>query len=154
MSMSRIFIRNIPTKTREPELEQTFAKAGRITDIVLKVNFAFIQYENDKQAMEALRMFNDFNFNGNKLSIEIAKTRTEKLAERWNEKCFKCGDFGHWAKDCKVYKRQKRQEKRKFKRTRRSPKRSFSRSLSNSELSSRSRSRSRSKSHRKRSTSK
>jgi len=143
--MSRIFIRNIPTKTREVELESTFSKAGKITDIVLKTNFAFIQYESEKQALEALKLFSDFSYNGNKLSIEVAKTRTEKLAERLNEKCFKCGDFGHWAKDCKIFKRQKRQEKRKFRRIRKSPKRSFSRSLSKSLSPSRSQSRSRSR---------
>ncbi len=138
--MSRIFIRNIPSKTRENELELTFSKAGKITDIVMKTNFAFIQYENEKQAYEALELFNDYLFNGNKLSIEVAKTRTEKLAERMNEKCFKCGDYGHWAKDCKVYKRQKRYERRRFRRIRKSPKRSFSRSLSRSFSRDRSRS--------------
>jgi RNA recognition motif-containing protein len=140
--MSRIFVRNIPTKTREAELESTFSKSGKITDIVLKTNFAFIQYETEKQALEALKQFHEYTFNGNILTIEIAKTRTEKLAERMNEKCFKCGDYGHWAKDCKIFKRQKREEKRKFRRIRKSPKRSFSRSLSNSLSRSLSRSRS------------
>ena len=85
----------------------------------------------------------------------MAKTRTEKLAERMNEKCFKCGEYGHWAKDCKFFKIRDKEEKRKFKRLRRSPKRSFSRSLSydsneyNSKSRSRSRSRSRSKTKQK-----
>ncbi len=142
--MSRIFVRNIPSKIKESDLESQFSKAGKITDLVLKTNFAFIQYEDERQALDALRQFHDTSIHGNKLVVELAKTRTEKLAERMNEKCFKCGDFGHWAKDCKVHKRQKRQESRKFHKIRRSPKRSFSRSLSRgSESRSRSRSRSR-----------
>lgn len=142
--MSRIFVRNIPSKIKEGDLESQFSKAGKITDLVLKTNFAFIQYEDERQALEALRQFHETSIHGNKLVVELAKTRTEKLAERMNEKCFKCGDFGHWAKDCKVHKRQKRQESRKFHKIRRSPKRSFSRSLSRGSVS-RSRSRSRSK---------
>jgi RNA recognition motif-containing protein len=138
--MSRIFIRNIPLKVKESELEDLFGKAGKIVNTVLKTNFAFIQYENEKEANESLRLFHDYNIYGNKLVVEIAKSRTEKLAERMNEKCFKCSEFGHWAKDCKAARRERRAEKRKFKRIRKSPKRSFSRSLSNS---SRSRSRSR-----------
>jgi arginine/serine-rich splicing factor 7 len=149
--MSRIFVRNIPTKLKQSELEFQFSKVGKITDLVLKTNFAFIQYGEEKQALEALRLFHDTSLQGNKLVVELAKTRTEKLAERLNEKCFKCGDFGHWAKDCKIQKRQKRQEKRKFSRIRRSPKRSFSRSLSRSSSSSRSRSRSRNNRSRSRS---
>lgn len=141
--MSRIFVRNVPTKMKEEELMNHFSKAGKISECILKTNFAFIQFEDEKQALDALKIFNEVNLNGNKLSVELAKSRTEKMAERMNEKCFKCGDFGHWAKDCKTFKRQKRQEKRKFNKIRKSPKRSFSRSLSNSS-NSRSRSRSRS----------
>ncbi len=138
--MSRIFIRNIPLKVKENELEDLFSKAGKILNTVLKTNFAFIQFESERDAIESLRLFNDYSIYGNNLVVEIAKSRTEKLAERMNEKCFKCSEFGHWAKDCKAAKRERRAEKRRFKRIRRSPKRSFSRSLS---ASSRSRSRSR-----------
>lgn len=139
--MSRIFVRNVPTKVKQSDLENLFSKAGKISDIVLKTNFAFIQFEQEKEAYEALRLFSEYTLAGNQLSVEIAKSRTEKMAERLNEKCFKCGDMGHWAKDCKVVKKEKREKKRKFVKTRRSPKRSFSRSFSES---SRSRSRSRS----------
>jgi RNA recognition motif-containing protein len=144
--MSRIFVRNIPTKAKESDIEPIFGQAGKIEDVVMKTNFAFIQYETKTQAFEAIKLFNDYNMLGSKLSVELAKTRSEKLAERMNEKCFKCGSYGHWAKDCKTMKRQKRHEKRKFKKIRKSPERSFSRSLSNSSGSkSRSRSRSRSR---------
>jgi RNA recognition motif-containing protein len=138
--MSRIFIRNIPNKVKESDLESLFSRAGKIVNTVLKTNFAFIQFETEREANESLKLFNEYNIYGNKLAVELAKSRIEKLAERMNEKCFKCGDFGHWAKDCKAAKLHRREERRKFKRIRKSPKRSFSRSLSNY---SRSRSRSR-----------
>jgi arginine/serine-rich splicing factor 7 len=144
--MSRIFVRNIPAKVTQGELENIFKSIGKVNDIILKTNFAFIQYEQEKDAYEALKSLNDYSLSGNKLIVELAKSRYEKLAERMNEKCFKCGEFGHWAKDCKTLKRQRREEKRKFKRMRKSPKRSFSRSLSKGDSrSSRSRSRSRSR---------
>jgi arginine/serine-rich splicing factor 7 len=140
--MSRIFVRNIPTRTKQSEIEDLFKKIGKITDIVLKQNFAFIQYSHEHEAVQAVNKFNDFNMNGNKILVELAKTRTEKLAERMNEKCFKCGEYGHWAKDCKLFKYKAKEEKRKFKRVRRSPKRSFSRSMSYDSYESKSGSRS------------
>jgi RNA recognition motif-containing protein len=138
--MYKVFIRNIPYKAKENDIETLFNKVGKVTDVILKTNYAFIGYDSDREATESIKMFNDYLFMGQKLSVETAKTRTEKLAERMNEKCYKCGEFGHWAVNCKSIKKQKREEKRKFKKIRKSPKRSFSRSLSNS---SRSRSRSR-----------
>ena len=128
--MSRVFVRNIPSKTKQFDVEDLFKKAGKITDIVLKQNFAFIQYNNDYEANQAVAAYNDYYMNGNRISVELAKSRTEKLAERISEKCFKCLDYGHWAKDCKLVKIKVKEEKRKFRRIRRSPRRSFSRSLS------------------------
>lgn len=138
--MSRIFIRNIPTKTRQQEIEDLFKKEGKIIDIVLKQNFAFIQYSHENEAIQAVNKFNDYNMNGNRILVELAKSRTEKLAERINEKCFKCGEYGHWVKDCKSIKNKVKEEKRKFKMIRRSPKRSFSRSMSYDSYDSKSRS--------------
>jgi RNA recognition motif-containing protein len=140
--MSKVFVRNIPIKAKESDFESLFSKAGQVTEVVMKPNYVFVGYDTERESMEAIKQFHDYTFMGHKLSVEAAKSRTEKLAERMNEKCFKCGDFGHWAISCKSIRRQKREEKRKFKKVRKSPKRSFSRSLSNS---SRSRSRSRSR---------
>jgi arginine/serine-rich splicing factor 7 len=140
--MSRIFVKNIPSRTKESDLRGLFSKYGNIVDLVLKTNFAFIQYENEKEANSALKNLNDYNLMGNKINVESAKSRVEKMAERINEKCFKCGEFGHWAKDCKLVRREKREKTRKYTKTRKSPKRSFSRSFSDSDSKSRSRSRS------------
>jgi RNA recognition motif-containing protein len=151
--MSRVFVRNIPSKTKQFEVEDLFKKAGKIIDIVLKPNFAFIQYNHEYEANQAVATYNDYYLNGNRISVELAKSRIEKLAERISEKCFKCSEYGHWAKDCKLLKTEVKEDKRKFRRMRRSPRRSFSRSLSyesndsvdNFKSKSRSRSRSNSK---------
>ena len=77
--MSRIFVRNIPIKAKESEVEELFKKTGKIIEIVLKQNFAFIQYSHEYEALQAVSKFNDYNLSGNRICVELAKTRTEKL---------------------------------------------------------------------------
>lgn len=147
--MSRLYIGNIPFKVKENELENIFSKAGKVVQLIIKNNFGFIQFENERQANDAIRIFNGTELYGNKIFVEFAKTRIEKINERNSEKCFKCGELGHFAKECRKQMTSNNNSsivktKYRFQRTRDSPVRSFSNSFS-SLSRSRSRSRSRSK---------
>ena len=156
---TRIFIRNLPQKVTEDDLNSLFSKCGKIEEIIIKNNFAFIEYSTVQSSLNAIRNFNDYNFHGTKIVVEQAKTKNEKIAEKMREKCFKCGDYGHFAKDCRIgishnldknggNKMMKIEEnkiekdynklgfnerKKRFRRCRKSPKRSFNESISDLE---------------------
>ena len=154
---TRIFIRNLPQKVTEDELKTLFSKCGKIEEITIKNNFAFIQYSTFQSSLNAIRNFNEYNFHGTKILVEQAKTRSEKMAEKLKEKCFKCKKYGHFAKDCKgnniqisnnenndysnndmIIEKENdnlgfNHRKRRFRHCRKSPKRSFNESLSDLE---------------------
>ena len=156
---TRIFIRNLPPNVSQDDLKKLFSKCGKIEEIIIKNNFAFIEYSTVQSSLNAIRNFNDYNFHGTKIVVEQAKTRNEKIAEKMREKCFKCGDYGHFAKDCRIgishnldknggNKMMKIEEnkiekdynklgfnerKKRFRHCRKSPKRSFNESLSDIE---------------------
>ena len=156
---TRIFIRNLPPKVTEEDLSLLFSKCGKIEEIIIKNNFAFIEYTTVQSSLNAIRNFNNYNVHGTKIVVEQAKTRNEKIAEKMREKCFKCGDYGHFAKDCRVgivhnidkneddkkmnieenniekeyNKLGFNERKKRFRHCRKSPKRSFNESLSDLE---------------------
>ena len=158
---TRIFIRNLPPKVTDDDLNMLFSKCGKIEEIIIKNNFAFIEYSTVQSSLNAIRNFNNYNFHGIKIVVEQAKTRNEKIAEKLREKCFKCGEYGHFAKDCNgpnslnnsnnneynninnvennhIIENIKKNmgfndSKKRFKHCRKSPKRSFNESLSDLE---------------------
>ncbi|KAM7267623.1 hypothetical protein ACFE04_009789 [Oxalis oulophora] len=81
LKMSRfsrmIYVGNLPSDIRESEVEDIFYKYGRIVDIELKIPprppcFAFVEYENSRDAEDAIRGRDGYNFDGCRLRVELA----------------------------------------------------------------------------------
>ena len=57
------------------------AKCGKIEEIIIKNNFAFIEYSTVQSSLNAIRNFNDYNFHGTKIVVEQAKTKKGKIGK-------------------------------------------------------------------------
>nr|XP_002124933.3 serine/arginine-rich splicing factor 1A [Ciona intestinalis] len=70
----RIYVGNLPPDIRDKELDDLFYKYGNIRNIDLKNHrgspFAFIDYEDYRDADDAVRARNGYNFDGYKLKVE------------------------------------------------------------------------------------
>ncbi|XP_028055022.1 serine/arginine-rich splicing factor SR34A isoform X2 [Camellia sinensis] len=72
-----IYVGNLPADIREWEVEDLFYKYGRILDIELKIPprppcYCFVEFENARDAEDAIRGRDGYNFDGCRLRVELA----------------------------------------------------------------------------------
>ncbi|KAJ6760425.1 SERINE/ARGININE-RICH SPLICING FACTOR SR34A [Salix purpurea] len=72
-----IYVGNLPADIRESEIEDLFYKYGRILDVELKIPprppcYCFVEFENARDAEDAIRGRDGYNFDGCRLRVELA----------------------------------------------------------------------------------
>ncbi|KAI8367631.1 uncharacterized protein BYT42DRAFT_133601 [Radiomyces spectabilis] len=138
MSMA-LFVGRLPRDFRNSELEDVFYKYGKITRCEVKRGasyaYGFVEFDDKRDAYDALDDTDGMYIDGVRIVVERAKSRARREGD---DTCFRCGEPGHWARDCRNYGR------RRSRSYSRSPRRHRDRSPSYSRSRSRSYSRSRS----------
>ncbi|XP_043710702.1 serine/arginine-rich splicing factor SR34B-like isoform X2 [Telopea speciosissima] len=76
-SSRTLYVGNLPGDIREREVEDLFYKYGPIVDIDLKIpprppGYAFIEFEEARDADDAIRGRDGYNFDGHRLRVELA----------------------------------------------------------------------------------
>uniref|UniRef100_A0A1D1Z1A4 Pre-mRNA-splicing factor SF2 n=1 Tax=Anthurium amnicola TaxID=1678845 RepID=A0A1D1Z1A4_9ARAE len=72
-----LYVGNLPGDIREREIEDLFYKYGPIIDIDLKIpprppGYAFIEFEDARDAEDAIRGRDGYNLDGHRLRVELA----------------------------------------------------------------------------------
>lgn len=72
-----IYVGNLPADIRESEVEDLFYKYGRVLDIELKIPprppcYCFVEFDNARDAEDAIRGRDGYNFDGCRLRVELA----------------------------------------------------------------------------------
>ncbi|XP_010921678.1 serine/arginine-rich splicing factor SR30 [Elaeis guineensis] len=76
-SSRTLYVGNLPGDIREREVEDLFYKYGPIVDIDLKIpprppGYAFVEFEDARDAEDAIRGRDGYNFDGHRLRVELA----------------------------------------------------------------------------------
>ncbi len=104
---TKLYIGRIADRVRERDLEDLFGKYGRIARLDMKVGFAFVEYDDKRDAEDAIKELDGYEFMGSRLYVDMAFTQGELPHQRSGRKpipgegrCHRCGEEGHWAREC------------------------------------------------------
>ncbi|XP_068664628.1 serine/arginine-rich splicing factor RS31-like isoform X2 [Aristolochia californica] len=73
--MRPVFVGNFDYETRHSDLERLFSKYGRVDRIDMKSGFAFVYFDDERDAEDAIRGLDDipFGYNRRRLSVEWSR---------------------------------------------------------------------------------
>ena len=80
---SKLFVGNLDFKTTKEEVETLFAQVGSIRDVFIPMDrgtgrprgFAFVEYETEEEAEQAIERFNNYELSGRALRVNLAAER-------------------------------------------------------------------------------
>ena len=78
---TKLYVGGIPYTTTEASLGDHFSKAGAVTSTSIIIDrmtgrskgFGFVEMTNDDEAQKAIEMFNGQDFDGRKLTVNVAR---------------------------------------------------------------------------------
>ncbi|XP_044736487.1 serine-arginine protein 55 isoform X2 [Chrysoperla carnea] len=79
---SRVFVGGLTYRVRERDLEKFFRKYGRIKEIAIKNGFAFVEFDDYRDAEDAVYELNGRELLGERVSVERARG-TPRGSDRW-----------------------------------------------------------------------
>ncbi|KAG8583627.1 hypothetical protein GDO81_008490 [Engystomops pustulosus] len=143
---AKVYVGNLGTGAGKGELERAFSYYGPLRTVWIARNppgFAFVEFEDTRDAEDAVRGLDGKVICGSRVRVELStgmprRSRYDRPPARRpfdpSDRCYECGEKGHYAYDCLRYSRRRRSRSRS---------RSHSRSRGRRYTRSRSRSRGR-----------
>lgn len=82
----KLYVGNLSYNTTEDQLRQLFAQAGTVKQASLILDrethrsrgFGFVEMANQTEAEKAIQMFNNYELDGRRLTVNVARPREER----------------------------------------------------------------------------
>ncbi|KAG0229319.1 hypothetical protein BGX31_006249 [Mortierella sp. GBA43] len=91
-----VYVGHLSHRTERRDVEELFEKYGRVLSVELKHGgFAFVEYEDPRDAEDAVNKLNGYELDANRISVEWSRRSGGP-----GSGCFLCNQTGHWAREC------------------------------------------------------
>ncbi|KAG8123111.1 hypothetical protein E2320_018551 [Naja naja] len=117
---TKVYVGNLGTGAGKGELERAFSYYGPLRTVWIARNppgFAFVEFEDPRDAEDAVRGLDGKVICGSRVRVELStgmprRSRYDRPPARRpfdpNDRCYECGEKGHYAYDCHRYSRRRR----------------------------------------------
>lgn len=86
----KLFVGGLPYATTDAELNELFSQAGTVLSAVIIMDrmtnrskgFGFVEMADDESADKSISMFNNQEYNGKKIFVDVARPMTERPPRR------------------------------------------------------------------------
>ncbi|KQK80651.1 hypothetical protein AAES_217603 [Amazona aestiva] len=121
---TKVYVGNLGTGAGKGELERAFSYYGPLRTVWIARNppgFAFVEFEDPRDAEDAVRGLDGKVICGSRVRVEVStgmprRSRYDRPPARRpfdpNDRCYECGEKGHYAYDCHRYSRRRRSRSR------------------------------------------